>query len=307
MAAMSNTAVNLINVESAALTYGDRTILNKVSLGVGVGDRIGVVGRNGGGKSTLLKVLAGVGDLDSGRVTIAGGTDLSLVAQAPVMTPGSTVRQQIFSDIPTHEWASQSGVREILAGLLGGHSEELLDVDTANLSGGERQRVALAAALVANPEVLILDEPTNHLDVEGVTWLAGWLKARRKGAYVVVTHDRWFLDEVSENTWEVVNGAIETYEGGYSAFVLAKAERTRRSDTEQARRANLLRKELAWLRRGPPARTTKPQFRVDAANALIAQQPPLAMMLSWSSLPALGWARRCSKSPMHASWWAIAN
>jgi len=274
MAAMSNTAVNLINVESAALTYGDRTILNKVSLGVGVGDRIGVVGRNGGGKSTLLKVLAGVGDLDSGRVTIAGGTDLSLVAQAPVMTPGSTVRQQIFSDIPTHEWASQSGVREILAGLLGGHSEELLDVDTANLSGGERQRVALAAALVANPEVLILDEPTNHLDVEGVTWLAGWLKARRKGAYVVVTHDRWFLDEVSENTWEVVNGAIETYEGGYSAFVLAKAERTRRSDTEQARRANLLRKELAWLRRGPPARTTKPQFRVDAANALIAQQPP---------------------------------
>ncbi|MFY9331823.1 MAG: ABC-F family ATP-binding cassette domain-containing protein [Candidatus Nanopelagicales bacterium] len=265
---------NLINVNDVSIRYGERRILDHVSTGVNEGDRIGVVGRNGGGKSTLLGVLAGDRAVDSGRVIQAADASLALVAQAPTMAPGVTVGQYILGDLAEHEWASQSRIREILEGLLGGFDEVILGRDGSVMSGGERQRVALAAALVADPEVLILDEPTNHLDVEGVTWLASWLKDRRHGAYVVVTHDRWFLDEVSANTWEVVGGEIDTYEGGYSAFVLAKAERTRRSDAEQARRANLLRKELAWLRRGPPARTTKPRFRVDAANALIAQEPP---------------------------------
>jgi ATP-binding cassette subfamily F protein uup len=271
MAAMPR---NLINVEDALLTYGERSILDHVSLGVNVGDRIGVVGRNGGGKSTLLGVLSGTRQVDSGRITRNQDLSIGFVAQAPAMLPGVSLGQRILGDRLEHEWASDPRVRDILTNLLGGFDEQTLARECVGLSGGERQRIELAAVLVDAPEVLILDEPTNHLDVEGVSWLAAHLRALKDRAYVIVTHDRWFLDEVSTQTWEVVHGRVESYEGGYSAFVLAKTERLRQSQAEDARRANLLRKELAWLRRGPPARTTKPKFRVDAANALIEREPP---------------------------------
>ncbi len=274
MAAMSATPVNLINVEDAVITYGEKSILDHVSLGLNVGDRVGVVGRNGGGKSTLLGVLAGTRDIETGRVTRANDATLGFVGQAPPPLPGVTIRERIVGDVPDHTWASDSRIRDILTGLLGGYDDVLLNRTLENLSGGERQRVELARVLVDSPDIIILDEPTNHLDVEGVAWLAAHLKGLRDRAYVVVTHDRWFLDEVSTDTWEVVHGKVESYEGGYSAFVLAKAERARQSQAEEARRANLLRKELAWLRRGPPARTTKPKFRVAAANELISREPP---------------------------------
>ena len=271
---MSATPVNLINVEDAVITYGEKSILDHVSLGLNVGDRVGVVGRNGGGKSTLLGVLAGTRDIETGRVTRANDATLGFVGQAPPPLPGVTIRERIVGDVPDHTWASDSRIRDILTGLLGGYDDVLLNRTLENLSGGERQRVELARVLVDSPDIIILDEPTNHLDVEGVAWLAAHLKGLRDRAYVVVTHDRWFLDEVSTDTWEVVHGKVESYEGGYSAFVLAKAERARQSQAEEARRANLLRKELAWLRRGPPARTTKPKFRVAAANELISREPP---------------------------------
>lgn len=274
MAAMSATPVNLINVEDAVITYGEKSILDHVSLGLNVGDRVGVVGRNGGGKSTLLGVLSGTRDIETGRVTRANDATLGFVGQAPPPLPGVTIRERIVGDVPDHTWASDSRIRDILTGLLGGYDDVLLNRTLENLSGGERQRVELARVLVDSPDIIILDEPTNHLDVEGVAWLAAHLKGLRDRAYVVVTHDRWFLDEVSTDTWEVVHGKVESYEGGYSAFVLAKAERARQSQAEEARRANLLRKELAWLRRGPPARTTKPKFRVAAANELISREPP---------------------------------
>jgi ATP-binding cassette subfamily F protein uup len=274
MAAMSTPPVNLVSVEGATITYGERAILDAVSLGVNVGDRIGVVGRNGGGKSTLLEVLAGTRDIDSGRITQANGISVGFVGQAPEPLPGVTIRHRVVGEVPDHAWASDARVRDILTGLLGGFHDELLDRDLAELSGGERQRVELATVLIDGPDVVILDEPTNHLDIEGVAWLADHLKSLRDSAYVVVTHDRWFLDEVSTDTWEVVRGQVESYEGGYSAYVLAKAERSRQAQAEEARRSNLLRKELAWLRRGPPARTTKPKFRVAAANELISREPP---------------------------------
>ncbi len=274
MAAMSAPPVNLVSVEGATITYGERAILDAVSLGVNVGDRIGVVGRNGGGKSTLLGVLAGTREIDAGRVTRANGISVGFVGQAPESLPGVTIRHRVVGEVPDHAWASDAGIRDILTGLLGGFHDELLDRDLSELSGGERQRVELAAVLIDGPDVVILDEPTNHLDIEGVAWLADHLKSLRDRAYVVVTHDRWFLDEVSTDTWEVVRGQVESYEGGYSAYVLAKAERSRQAQAEEARRSNLLRKELAWLRRGPPARTTKPKFRVAAANELISREPP---------------------------------
>jgi ABC transport system ATP-binding/permease protein len=274
MAAMSAPPVNLISVEGATITHGERAILDEVSLGINVGDRIGIVGRNGGGKSTLLGVLAGSREIEAGRVTRANDMTLGFVGQAPAALPGVTIRQRVVGDVPDHTWASDARIRDILTGLLGGYTDAMFDRDLAGLSGGERQRVELAAVLIDAPDVVILDEPTNHLDIEGVAWLAAHLISLRDRAYVVVTHDRWFLDEVSTDTWEVVRGKVESYEGGYSAYVLAKAERARQSQAEEARRSNLLRKELAWLRRGPPARTTKPKFRVAAANELISREPP---------------------------------
>jgi ATPase subunit of ABC transporter with duplicated ATPase domains len=270
---------NLVALEQVSLTLGTHTILDGVSLGINGGARIGVVGRNGGGKSTLLRVLAGDQEANSGRVTRVGMLSVGLLRQVDTIDPESTVREAVLGDLPEHEWAGDARVRDVMDGLLGGvEAPEVggLDAVVGPMSGGERRRLALAALLVEDPDLLLLDEPTNHLDVEGVAWLAQHLATRRNRpgtGLVAVTHDRWFLDEVATLTWEVVDGRVESYEGGYAAYVLAKAERDRIAAVTEERRGNLLRKELAWLRRGPPARTSKPKFRIEAANALIADEP----------------------------------
>jgi ATP-binding cassette subfamily F protein uup len=263
-------ATNLVNIENVYKSYGTTTVLEGVSLGIADGERIGVVGRNGDGKSTLLRLITGADTPDAGRVTRTGGTQIAHVDQRGLLPAGSTVRTVVVGDGAEHEWAGDAAVREVLAGL--GLPAVGLEVDVARLSGGERRRVALAAALVQQADLLVLDEPTNHLDVEGITWLAGYLTTRR-GALLVVTHDRWFLDAVCSRTWEVAEGTVRQFDGGYAAYVLARAERGRQADASESRRQNLLRKELAWLRRGPPARTSKPKFRIDAAEALISDVP----------------------------------
>lgn len=271
---------NLISVERASLALGTAQVLDDISLGVNSGTRIGVVGRNGGGKSTLLRVLLGVQAVDTGRVTRAGGATLGMLAQGDDLDPDATVRQVVLGDRAEHVWAGDPRIRDVLTGLLGGIEAEAvggLDAVVGPLSGGERRRLALASLLVADPDVLLLDEPTNHLDVEGVAWLAEHLvhhRASPDNALVAITHDRWFLDAVALMTWEVVDGTVHDYEGGYAAYVLAKAERERVAAVTAERRDNLLRKELAWLRRGPPARTSKPKFRIEAATTLIADEPP---------------------------------
>ncbi|MFG2007344.1 ABC-F family ATP-binding cassette domain-containing protein [Spirillospora sp. NPDC048911] len=263
--------MNLINVENVSKAYGPSPLLASVSLGLDDDDRIGVVGRNGGGKSTLVSVLARQTEPDGGRVTHTRGLRLGYLTQRDEFPDGATVRSIVIGDRPEHEWAGDTRVRDILGGLL---ADLDLDAPLAGMSGGERRRIALARLLVPESDLLMLDEPTNHLDIEAIDWLARHLK-ERKVALLVVTHDRWFLDEVTDRTWEVVDGGVERYEGGYSAYVLAKAERSRIAAATEAKRQNLLRKELAWLRRGPQARTSKPKFRVDAAQALIADEPPL--------------------------------
>ncbi len=261
---------NLVNAETISKAYGPRLLLDRVSLGVADGQRIGVVGRNGDGKSTLLSILAGTTPADSGRVTRTSGLTVGLLSQTDDLQPSRTVSDVVVGERPDHVWAGISRIREAVEALL---VDLPFDAPVGGLSGGERRRVALAGLLVADPDLLFLDEPTNHLDVEVVAWLAEHLSARR-GSLVVVTHDRWFLDAVADRTWDVADATVHEYEGGYAAYVLARAERSRIADAEQARRNNLMRKELAWLRRGPPARTSKPRFRIDAAQALIADEPP---------------------------------
>ncbi|HEY0451335.1 ABC-F family ATP-binding cassette domain-containing protein [Actinophytocola sp.] len=266
--------VNLVNLESVSKSYGMRPLLDAVSLGVGAGDRIGVVGLNGGGKTTLLEVLAGLEPPSGGRVSRARDLRQAVVTQRTELPEGSTVRHAVLDPLgitAEHEWAADPRARAILGGL--GITALGVDSPVATMSGGERRRVALAAALVQELDLLILDEPTNHLDVEGVRWLAEHLLARGT-ALVVVTHDRWFLDTVATNTWEVVGGRVEQYEGGYADWVYARAERARLAATLEEKRQNLARKELAWLRRGPPARTSKPRYRIEAAEALISDVPP---------------------------------
>ena len=262
---------NLLSAEKISKSF-DEVLLNEVSLGISEGERIGIVGRNGGGKSTLLKIIAGADNPDSGEVTRANWVRLGLLNQADTTFAGS-VRDFVVGSKKTHEWASDAGVREIFQGLFGGSSSEVLDRAYNSLSGGEKRRVGLAKLLIEPLDLILLDEPTNHLDIEGVAWLANHLRSRRELAVLVVTHDRWFLDEIADEIWEVVQGEVLQYEGGYSAYVLSKAERARQQSAEDARRNNLIRKELAWLRRGAPARTSKPKFRVDAANQLIANEP----------------------------------
>jgi ABC transport system ATP-binding/permease protein len=259
--------VNLVNLEAAAKAFGPRVLLDGVSLGVAAGDRIGVVGRNGAGKSTLLAALAGAAVLDSGRVTRTGGLRVGHLPQSENLT--GRVRELVFGALPEHAWASSPRTRGVKEALLGGVS---LDSLAEQLSGGERRRVGLAALLCGTHDLLLLDEPTNHLDIEAIGWLAGYLGGQGR-TFVVVTHDRWFLDAVCERTWEVADGKVRSYEGSYSAYVLARAERARIAGAVDRRRRGLLRKELAWLRRGPPARTSKPKFRVEAATALIEGEP----------------------------------
>jgi ATP-binding cassette subfamily F protein uup len=269
---------NIVNLDRVSKAYPNSALLEGVSLGLDESDRIGVVGLNGAGKTTLLRLLTKQEEPDSGRVTLRRDLRVATLPQSLVLPPTATVRDVVLGSAwqpaefgAEHEWAGDAGVRTVLDGL-GLHALGL-DLPVAPMSGGERRRVALAALLVRAFDVLVLDEPTNHLDLAGVTWLAEHLQ-RMRGALVVVTHDRWFLDAVCTGTWEVSGGQVHAYEGGYAAWVLARAERERVAATTEARRQNLLRKEIAWLRRGPPARTSKPKFRIDAANALIADVPP---------------------------------
>ncbi|MCQ8834022.1 ABC-F family ATP-binding cassette domain-containing protein [Streptomyces malaysiensis] len=270
-------ATNLVNVESVGKVYGTRALLDGVSLGVNEGDRIGVVGRNGDGKTTLIRILAKLEPADDGRVTHSGDLRLGVLTQHDSLDPGATIRHEVIGDLADHEWAGDAKIRDVLTGLFGGLDlpafPQGLDTVIGPLSGGERRRIALAKLLIAEQDLIVLDEPTNHLDVEGISWLAGHLRARRS-ALVVVTHDRWFLDQVCTRMWDVQRGAVHDYEGGYSDYVFARAERERIAASEEAKRQNLVRKELAWLRRGAPARTSKPRFRIEAANALIADVPP---------------------------------
>ncbi|MFB6502531.1 MULTISPECIES: ABC-F family ATP-binding cassette domain-containing protein [unclassified Streptomyces] len=270
-------AVNLVNVEQVSKVYGTRALLDGVSLGVSEGDRIGVVGRNGDGKTTLIRMLARLEEADSGRVTHSGGLRLGVLTQHDSLDPGATIRHEVIGDLADHEWAGSAKIRDVLTGLFGGLAlpgfEHGLDTVIGPLSGGERRRIALAKLLIAEQDLIVLDEPTNHLDVEGISWLAGHLRARRS-ALVCVTHDRWFLDQVCTRMWDVQRGTVHEYEGGYSDYVFARAERERIAATEEAKRQNLMRKELAWLRRGAPARTSKPRYRIEAANELIADVPP---------------------------------
>ncbi|MFF7630300.1 ABC-F family ATP-binding cassette domain-containing protein [Streptomyces cyaneofuscatus] len=270
-------AVNLVNVEQVSKVYGTRALLDGVSLGVSEGDRIGVVGRNGDGKTTLIRMLAKLEDADTGRVTHNGGLRLGVLTQHDSLDPAKTIRQEVIGDLADHEWAGSAKIRDVLTGLFGGLAlpgfEHGLDTVIAPLSGGERRRIALAKLLIDEQDLIVLDEPTNHLDVEGISWLAGHLRTRRS-ALVCVTHDRWFLDQVCTRMWDVQRGTVHEYEGGYSDYVFARAERERIAATEESKRQNLMRKELAWLRRGAPARTSKPRYRIEAANELIADVPP---------------------------------
>ena len=260
--------MNLVNLEKVVKGYGERVLLDAVSAGVAAGETVGVVGRNGAGKSTLLALLAGAEQPDSGRVTRTRDLRVGHLPQLDQLS--GTVADLVLSDRPEHEWAGDARVRSVLNALLPGIG---FNADAKRLSGGETRRVALASLLAGSHDLLLLDEPTNHLDVEAIHWLAGFLRERGT-AMVVVTHDRWFLDAVTDRTWELADGRLHAYDGGYAAYVLARAERVRIADAAQRRRRGLLRKELAWLRRGPPARTSKPKFRIEAANALIEGEPP---------------------------------
>lgn len=268
---------HLLGAEALYLQYPTQVIFGGVTVGINDGDRIGIVGRNGDGKSSLLGMLTGRIQPDSGRVTRRSGVRVAALEQADVLDPGRSVAAILVGDRPEHEWAGDARVRDVVAGLV---ADLDWNAPVSSLSGGQRRRVQLAALLIGDWDVIALDEPTNHLDVEGITWLAAHLKARwprNTGGLLVVTHDRWFLDEVATTTWEVhpsgSGSVVEEFDGGYAAYVLARVERDRQAAAAESKRQNLMRKELAWLRRGAPARTSKPKFRIEAANALIADVP----------------------------------
>jgi ATPase subunit of ABC transporter with duplicated ATPase domains len=264
---------HLLGGEHLHLEYPAKVVLDDVTVGVAEGDRIGIVGRNGDGKSTLMKVLTGRIEPDAGRVTRRGGLRVGMLAQDDDLPADGTIRGVVVGDRPEHEWLGDARIRDVLDGLLGD-----LDVEApvAGLSGGQRRRVSLARLLVGDWDVLALDEPTNHLDVEGIAWLAAHVRERwapASGALLLVTHDRWFLDAVCTRMWEVHDAEVEPFEGGYAAYILQRVERQRQAAVAEEKRRNLLRKELAWLRRGAPARTSKPKFRLDAATQLIEDEP----------------------------------
>jgi ATP-binding cassette subfamily F protein uup len=266
---------HLLGAEAVHLEYPTQVVFKSMTVGVSDGDRIGVVGRNGDGKSSLLGLLTGRVAPHSGRVTQRSGLRVGALSQADTLDSASTVGWTLVGERPEHEWAGNPRIRDVVSGLV---ADLGWDTRIDTLSGGQRRRVQLAALLVGDWDVIALDEPTNHLDIEGITWLANHLRqrwARTTGGLLLVTHDRWFLDEVATTTWEVHDGIVEPFEGGYAAYVLQRVERDRIAASVEAKRQNLMRKELAWLRRGPPARTSKPKFRIDAANQLIADVPPL--------------------------------
>jgi ATP-binding cassette subfamily F protein uup len=275
---------HLLGAENIALEYPTKVVFEAVTLGIDEGDRIGVVGRNGDGKSSLLRLLAGRQQPDSGRVTRRGGVTIGMLDQSDELPEGTTVAELVVDGRAEHEWAGDARVRDVIAGLVG---DIPWHAPVESLSGGQRRRISLAALLTHDWDVVFLDEPTNHLDIEGVAWLAQHLRKRwpaNQGGLVVVTHDRWFLDEVSTDTWEVHDGIVEPFEGGYAAYILQRVERDRQAAASESRRQNLLRKELAWLRRGAPARSTKPKFRMDAAAALIENEPPVRDSVSLAQL-----------------------
>ena len=275
---------HLLGAEELALEFPTKVVFESITVGIEEGDRIGVVGRNGDGKSTLLRILAGRQEADSGRVTRRGGVTLGMLDQSDQLPDDELVSRAVVGDRAEHEWAGDARARDVIAGLL---RDLPWEARIGDLSGGQRRRVALAALLTRDWDIIFLDEPTNHLDVEGVAWLAQHLKTRwspKQGGLVVVTHDRWFLDEVSLDTWEVHDRILEPFEGGYAAYILQRVERDRMAAASEAKRQNLLRKELAWLRRGAPARTSKPKFRIDAANQLIENEPPVRDSVSLSQL-----------------------
>ena len=265
---------HLLGAEQVSLEFPTKKVFDGITIGVNEGDRIGIVGRNGDGKSTMLKLLDRRIQPDDGRVTVRNGLRIGLLDQGDVLEPNQSIGQAVVGDTPEHEWAGNARIRDVIAGLL---NDLDWNQDVGQLSGGQRRRVALARLLVQDLDLVMLDEPTNHLDIEGVAWLAAHLKTRwaaNAGGLIVVTHDRWFLDEVCNLTWELHDGIIEPFEGGYAAYILQRNERDRSAAASEARRQNLMRKELAWLRRGAPARTSKPKFRMDAAAELIANEPP---------------------------------
>ena len=265
---------HLLGAEGIHLEYPTRIVFDSVTIGVNAGDRIGIVGRNGDGKSSLMRMLLGRMEPDGGRVTWRSGLRVGMLDQADRLDDDARVGEAIVGGMAEHEWAADRKIRDVITGLA---SDLDWDARVRELSGGQRRRVALAALLAGDWDVLGLDEPTNHLDMEGVAWLARHLKNRWSsgdGGLLVITHDRWFLDEVSTSTWEVHDRIVEPFEGGYAAYVLQRVERDRIAAVTEQKRQNLMRKELAWLRRGAPARTAKPKFRIDAANRLIADVPP---------------------------------
>ena len=265
----------LVSCEDVHVEYPTRKVLAGVSLGLSEGDRVGIVGKNGDGKSTLLSVVSGLLEPDDGRVTMRRGTRVGVLGQKDGLRDRDTVGYSVVGDAPEHEWAGDPRVRSVVAALLG---DIAWDAQVGSLSGGQRRRVDLARLLIGDWDILALDEPTNHLDMRAISWLADHLKsrwARGEGALLVVTHDRWFLDEVCLAMWEVHDGIVDPFEGGYSAYIQQRVERDRQARATEERRQNILRKELAWLARGPQARGTKPKFRVEAAKALVADVPPL--------------------------------
>ena len=275
---------HLLGGESLHLEFPTKVVFDSVSLGVDEGDRIGIVGRNGDGKSSLMAMLAGRLEPDAGRVTVRGGVTVGVLDQGDVLDDAETVGHAVVGDAAEHEWAGSARVRDVIAGLV---ADLPWDTTLGTLSGGQRRRVALARLLADDWDVLALDEPTNHLDVEAIAWLAAHLKSRwakNAGALLVVTHDRWFLDEVCTRTWEVHDRIVEPFEGGYAAYILQRVERDRQAAVIEQRRQNLATKELAWLRRGAPARTAKPKFRIDAANELIADVPEIRDKVQLQSL-----------------------
>lgn len=275
---------HLLGAEQVSLEFPTKKVFDSITVGVSEGDRIGIVGRNGDGKSTLIKVLAKRMDPDSGRVTWRGDIRVGFLTQTDEIDSDLSVAQAVVGERPEFEWASDAKIRDVFAGLI---SDLDWHQSVGSLSGGQRRRVALAALLAGEYDVIMLDEPTNHLDVDGVAWLAQHLNSRwsrNAGGLLVVTHDRWFLDAVCNLTWEVFGGQIEPFEGGYAAYIQQRAERNRQAQAIEARRQNLLRKELAWLGRGAPARTAKPKFRIDAALELIANEPPPRDTLELSKL-----------------------